>query len=166
MLLSAVIIGGLLVAAVQLFSNLGRSQQSITDQTAADLLALEMIQEIKQWPYADPAGPNNLGPESDEISTGRFLFDDIDDYHNWSASPPQDRFGNHLDQYGDLTRSVEVFFVAADNFQETSSANEGFKKVVITVHRNDQILTSQKYIIPGVRLTNYGRDYTPPAFGP
>ena len=146
MLLAAVIISVLLVSALRLFGNIGRSRHLLAVQDASELLALQMIEEIKGQNYHDPVVPDEFGPGADELGN-RAAFDDIDDYHLWSAHPPQDRNGSPMNQYADYTRSVTVRYVAADNFEQTVAQDEGFKEVVITVAHAGKRLVRHKYVI-------------------
>ena len=152
-LLSSIIMAVLIVSAMKLFANLGRSRQSVVGQEAANYLALQMIEEIKQQHYADPEMAGGSGLGADEVGTTRELYDDVDDYHEWSSRPPQDRDGNFLNQYADLLRQVEVNYVAANDFTLVVGSDEGFKRVVITISRQDyegeeEILEQQVYVIP------------------
>lgn len=145
-LLAAVLISILLVAALSLASNLGRSRLDTLDEEAAQFLALAMIEEIKPLSYADPAlGGFGLG--ADENTGTRALFDDVDDYHLWSACPPQDKQGTPLDQHADLIRSVEVCYVAANDFTAVVASDEGIKRVTIQIKRGDRLLAEHIYII-------------------
>ena len=147
-LLAALIMSVLLVASVRLFGNLGRSRQAVNDGDTAAYLALEMIQAIKQLPYHDcDEGNDEFGPGTDEMTGSRAVFDDADDYHNWSANPPQDHNGNPYNNYRDLTRSVIVRYVAPNDFTITSSDNQGFEEFTITVSRDKKILAQQIYVI-------------------
>lgn len=129
------------------------------------MLAVEMIEEIKDRCYEDPVAPGeNLGPESDEILPTRINYDDIDDYNNWSACPPQDRFGQPYSQYPDITRSVAVNYVGADDFTlpAADDQNEGFKEVIITItnNNNNNTITQQRYVIADTSalLSQYQND--------
>lgn len=145
-LLTAIIIGILLVAALRLFGNIGRSRHALTEHDGAEFLALQMIEEIKPLPYRDPVFVDEFGPGGDETGS-RSAFDDIDDYHNWSACPPQDRDGSPLGTYDDLTRSVTVRYLAADDFQQPVAGDEGFKEVTVTINRNGETLARQVYVL-------------------
>ena len=157
-LLSSIILAVIIVSAMKLFANLGRSRQSVVGSDTVQYLALQMIEEIKQQRYNDLNVPLNFGAESGEdAGPGRNLFDDVDDYKDWSASPPQDRNGNELDPYADYTRSVEVSYVAANDFTQIVGSDEGFKRVVITVSRknfagDDEIQEQQVYVIADVPM--------------
>ena len=144
---SVIIVSVLLVAALRLFGDLGRARLNTLDRDAGATLALEMIQEIKQQYYNDPDGSPVFGPEADEVATTRNAFDDVDDYHNWTATPPQARDGTQVDNHQNMTRSVEVRRVAANDFAQSAVADQSFKEVVITVKSGDQEISQQVYVI-------------------
>ena len=149
-LLSSVIISIILVSGLRLFGNLGRSQQVLLDQSSADFLALQMVEEIKQQFYEDSNGSPVFGREPYESAADRSDFDDVDDYHNFSACPPQRRDGDVLKQYNKFTRTVSVRYVTADDLTQTAVSDEGFKEVTIAVSRSDQILAQQIYVIADI----------------
>ena len=146
-IISAVIISVLLVAGLRLFATLGRSQAAANDMEIAAHLAVELIEEIAERNYADRSNTNIFGPSPAEVGPDRTLYDDVDDYHNWSANPPLDHFGQPYTQYADFTRSVEVQYIKANDFSLTSAVDEGFKKVVVTVSRQGRELTKQTYVV-------------------
>lgn len=147
-MLATVIMSVLLVAAVRLFANLGRSALHTSDAAAAATLAVEMIEEIRRLPYKDPYAAAQFGPGDGETDSGRVGFDDIDDYHNWSACPPEDRAGQPYSQYPRLTRSVTVRHVEADDFtQPAGASDEGFKEVTITISTSDRTIAKQRYVL-------------------
>jgi Tfp pilus assembly protein PilV len=150
--ISITILSILVVAAMQLFANLGRYKSALLNQDDGGYLAMEMIREIMQKSYRDPNNANEFGIGTAEVTTGRLLMDDIDDYHNWTQSPPQNRTGDPLTQYDHLTRTVQVRHVQADDFSITALADEGFKEVTITIKNKETPLTQQVYVIPDVDL--------------
>ena len=149
-LLASVILAVLIAAAVQLFGNLARSQTISTDQDGAEFLALEMTREITRCYYADPDLNRVTGVEPDEIGPDRSLWDDLDDYHKWSSCPPVDRQNTPYQNLAHLTRSVEVQYVAANNFSQIVADDQGFKAVTITVSDGPKILTQHTYVIPDI----------------
>lgn len=148
-MLTAVIMSVLVVAGLQLSGNLGRSSRNALDQDLAGKLALDLIREIKDLRYKDDNQPTHFGLESDEDPDDREDFDDIDDYHNWSAAPPVDRDGNVVGP-ADLTRSVIVCYVQASDFTSVNGADQGFKQVIISIHRGDLLLAEQIYILADI----------------
>ena len=150
-MLATVIMSVLLVAAVRLFANLGRSALHTSDAAAAATLAVEMIEEIRRLPYKDPYAAAQFGPGDGETGAGRTGFDDIDDYDNWSACPPEDRSGQSFSQYPRLTRAVNVRYVEADDFTQASgTSDEGFKEIIVTISTSDRVVAQQSYILARV----------------
>ena len=154
-LLAAVILSVLIAAAVQLFGNLARSQSTVTDQDGAEFLALEMTREIARRYYADPDMNRVMGVEADEIGPDRGLWDDLDDYHKWSSCPPVDRWNTPYKNLAHLTRTVEVQYVAAHDFNQTVIDDQGFRAVTITVSDGSKILTQHTYVIPNITPPYY-----------
>jgi hypothetical protein len=138
--------GVLVVSSLTLFGNLGRSRQDTLDQASAAELALVLIQEIKLKAYADPVSANEFGKGADETGPDRTRFDDIDDYDQWTETPPQDAAGQPYSQYAGLTRTVAVRYVQANNFTATAPIDQGFKEVTVTVKRGTRVLAQQVYV--------------------
>ena len=136
------------MAGVQLFGNIGRSVNNTTDAVKAAALAVDLIREIKDLNYSEFEGDVNLGLDANESGVGRYGYDDIDDYNNYSSTPPKRRDGNPYDNCDDFTQTVSVTFVAANDFSQTVGFDQGFKKVVITIYRNNLELAQHTYVIP------------------
>lgn len=149
---SITILAILTVAAMQLFGNLARSKSAVLGQNGGSYLAIEMIKEIMEKSYQDPNNADEFGIGLYEATDDRLLLDDIDDYHNWTQSPPQERNGDTINQYGHLTRSVQVRYVQADDFTQTAPADEGFKEITITISNSKTSVAQQVYVIADVAL--------------
>ncbi len=66
----------------------GQAHSRNTIQSAhASALAEALMEEIIALPYTDPDGGGSLGPDRGE--TDRFLFDDCDDFHNFTEAAGQ-----------------------------------------------------------------------------
>jgi Tfp pilus assembly protein PilV len=150
-MLSAILLAALFTAGMALFGNLGRASQDTIDQDLAAELCLEMIKEIKVLPYADPQS-SDTGIAFEEAGANRELFDDIDDYDGWSATPPRTRKGVELNRYQGLTRTVMVDHVNPGNFQQmlSDTDDQGIKRITIIIKRSDQEIARQVYIIPNI----------------
>lgn len=78
--------------------------------------------------------PPTIGTDTGEGSSSRTDFDDVDDYHGWSASPPQDRGGSDLVDYAGWTRSVTVEYVNPVQPGSLGTASDGgAKRITVTV---------------------------------
>ena len=152
-MVSVVIISVLLIAGVRLFGGLGRGMQSNLDTDAAETLTLEMIHEIMDKHYSEPVDAAVFGRESGEGAGSRLTYDDVDDFNGWSMSPPIDRTGDSRSRYDGLTRSVAVEYVESDDFGQTSTDDEGFKKVTVKISRGNKVILERSYILPEVPVT-------------
>src|SRR5689334_8248461 len=111
-LFCVVIVSGLLLAASRAFGAIARARQVQMDRTLGFGLADQLLTEVMQCYFKEPAGGTTLGPDAGE--TSRAQFDDCDDYNGWSESPPQLRDGTVLTEFTGWTRSVSVTCVRPD----------------------------------------------------
>jgi hypothetical protein len=81
--------------------------------------------------FVDTHSTVRFGLEVSEAALTRADFDDVDDYHGWSASPPETRDGTALRDLAGWTRSAAVNFSGWNN--ETKLSDLGFKKITVTV---------------------------------
>ncbi|MBN2211273.1 MAG: type II secretion system protein [Sedimentisphaerales bacterium] len=149
-LFAAVLLAVLFTAGMTLYGNLGRAGQDTIDQDLAAELALEMIKEIKVHPYVDPQFPDDgIGRLE---SPPRKNFDDVDDYDEWTATPPQNPEGEELSRYTGLTRTVTVEHVSPANFEQVlgDDNDQGVKRVTITIKRGEREIARQIYILVDV----------------
>jgi hypothetical protein len=86
---STLIVGLMAVAALNSLGAATRSSNSIGNRAVALGLADDLMTEILQLPYSDPNQTPVHGPESGEAAVFKYLFDDVDDYNNWSEQPPR-----------------------------------------------------------------------------
>lgn len=127
------ILGTAIAAALNLYgTGVRASAQGNQSQTALDL-AQDLMTEILSQAFEDPqAAAGSFGKEAGE--TTRATFDDVDDYHNWSESPPTTRNATPLTgpDYSRFTRSVRVWNVDLSDMS-TSAANGGTPAKAIEV---------------------------------
>jgi MSHA pilin protein MshD len=108
--------------------------------TQATDLANELTEEIKSKRFdenefpEDPVSAGSLGTDLSEDPDDRSTFDDVDDYNNWSQSPPQSMEGSVLSDFDEFTRSVEVSYIRINgDTWEPSSSTSFYKRVVVRV---------------------------------
>jgi len=140
--LSVVIVGGLLVAAMNTLGAGTTAEYTTAERSRALLLAEDLMSEILQQAYEEPSlPPGSFGRGSDESATGdRSGFDDVDDYHGWSASPPERRDGTPIAWASGFTRTVEVHRVDASDLNLVSGSDTGVKRIRVTVTRGGKEL--------------------------
>jgi MSHA pilin protein MshD len=102
-------------------------------------LANELLAEIISLPACDPENgpPTTLGLESGESDgNNRSKWDDVDDYHNLSESPPRNRLGININGYTGWSRSTTVERLRSNNWTTTNSTYDRVYRVTVNVSRN------------------------------
>jgi len=138
--ISTLIVGVVMVAAMRTLGAAIRSKQYLDNQSQANLLAETLMDEVVRRQYADTSVLSLFGPELAELGVARAQFDDVDDYHNWTESPPQDGQGNPLANFDDWQRKVIVQYVDPANPNTVVMLDRGLKRVTVSVLRNDAVL--------------------------
>jgi type II secretory pathway pseudopilin PulG len=135
--LSTLIVSLMLVGALTAVGASAAGRQVIADRSRGAMLAQELAEEIISCHYADPDDPNHFGPEADEA--GRADFDDVDDFREWSASPPVGPDGQARPYLDGWTRSVRVARVGTlSDSAQVSASDQGMRQIVVTVTRRDK----------------------------
>jgi Tfp pilus assembly protein PilV len=131
----------LAAASLGVATSIGASyqqDQSVQQMSTAIALSRELMEEISAKPFDDPNGTSALGPESGE--TSRALYDNVDDYHNYSdttdtsATGAMKNLANTSLTLGDgqiFTRSVSVQYRRTPS--GSSAASGDFAVVTVTV---------------------------------
>jgi len=132
---SVIIVAVMLVAALRTVGASRVGQINNSDRLRANYLATELMAEILDMSYSDPNEIALFGPELSEIATGRAAYDDVDDYHNWTQSPPQRRDGSTIPGLTGWSRSVQVVWVDPTNVGNTSLVETNCKRITVTVAR-------------------------------
>jgi type II secretory pathway pseudopilin PulG len=152
MIASIVLVGVMLVAAVNTVGASKRGQRNLYDRRQGHELAQALMAEILQQPYADESQLESLrseilvyrrkasyalGPEALESNGARRSFDDVDDYNGWNASPPQDKDGSPMPELSGWRRTATVAFVNRDDAALVQVQDEGAKRITVNVLRNN-----------------------------
>ncbi len=127
------LIGVMLVASLKTLGAVLRTKNIEAEHKQKNLLARDLLEEILQAPYEDPQGATGvIGIDTGESIISRALFDDVDDYHGWSAYPPQNKDGTPLTNYSGWTRTVSVAFVVPQT-HATSLSETDLKLIRVEV---------------------------------
>ncbi len=122
----------------------GGSRTSVTllaDRAKGERLAESLMNEILDQPYYNPAEASVIGTDTAEAATGnRSLFDDVDDYQGWTASPPEQSDGAVIPGHIGWTRRVEVEWVKPSDLTAVSVSESGIKRITVTVFKGDKDL--------------------------
>jgi hypothetical protein len=77
-----------------------------------------------------------LGRDSGELATTRVDYDDVDDYHGWSATPPTAKDGTTLRNSAGWTQGVVVRWVDPSQPEQVVGAESGAKRIIVTISYN------------------------------
>jgi prepilin-type N-terminal cleavage/methylation domain-containing protein len=124
------VVGVGLVATMRALPVLLKTSKASHDAAVAHELAATLLAEIALLPFEDPDNSGGFGPESDERTAVRADFDDIDDYHDWTASPPQRKDGSPEPDGDGYARSVTVTSVDPSDFQATVTPGSSDAKLI------------------------------------
>jgi hypothetical protein len=125
-----------MVAALNALSASKRREAGTTNQVRGKQLAADLVNEILRQAYEEPAGTATFGPETGESIGNRTLFDDVDDYSNWTSTPPKDRSGTVITGFTGWTQSVTVAWADPATLATTTSTNTGLKKITVSISRS------------------------------
>jgi len=133
------LVGVCLVAALRALGMMLVTQTGMADDAAAACLADDLLTEVLQELYSDPSGSSGLQVDADEAPQQKTGFDDVDDYHGWRESPPQDASGKAIDGLGDWTRSVRVELVEPAEPNKVAASDQGLKRITVEVGKSGRI---------------------------
>ncbi len=140
---ASLLVGGVLVATLALVGDVRSAQTSMSSQAQGQFLAEDLLAEIMMFGFSDPDQLATFGTEAGENGMSRARFDDVDDYHGWSASPPELQGGTPMAAFTGWTRSVEVVHVAVGDLINPAPVPTGLKRIKVKVERGGkQVATS------------------------
>lgn len=148
---SILVVGVTVVAALNTVGAARVGLQRTGDRSRGTMLAQQLMTEILQQHYEDPNyGPGSFGLGGDEVGDGsRSLWEDVDDYAGWQASPPEDKDGNVLPGFNGWARAVEVVWVNPADLSQTVGYDTRVKRIVVTVTRNGLVVATMTALRTG-----------------
>lgn len=137
MIISIPLIGIALVVAFDTVGASKASQFKVKTSIQGCLLAQELMSEILMQDFADREGElSSFAADGTEgLSGNRSLFDDVDDYDQWTSGPPQDKDGTVKTHLTGWERQVNVSWLRADNLNKTPSVS-AIKEIKVTTKLN------------------------------
>jgi hypothetical protein len=130
---SVVILAVLITMVLNTFGSLAKARQLGVSRNTATGLANQLLSEVLQTFYLDPSTPSVFGPEPGEAGASRAQFDDVDDYHNWTESPPQFKDGGAIPSLAGWTRRVTVEHIDPDTMAPCGATDRGVKRISVIV---------------------------------
>jgi len=144
--MSMLLLSLVMVGAINAVGGSHRMQLLASDQVLGQQLAMALMQEILGRAYEEPDDPVLFGPEGTEITGGRPLYDDVDDYNGLVDSPPSDQNGNPLLGFSGWSRQVTVEWADPVTFQPTTTPNTQLKRITVVVtHAGKTVATLVSY---------------------
>src|SRR5262245_53562934 len=142
---STMIVGMMAVAALNALGAASKSANSIGNRAVALGLADELLSDVVRTAYGDPNQTPVFGRESGEAATPRSGFDDVDDFDGWNQSPPQYRDGTVIPDRTNWREGVQVAYVQPANPTQAtpSNADQGVKRIKVTIECNGKVLAEQ-----------------------
>ncbi len=135
-IMTILVVGVGLVACMRALPVLLGASAASRQTLVAGALAADLLNEIALLPFQDPDSTPAFGPELDEITGSRAMFDDIDDYCNWTECPPQLKDGTPAPNGAGYTRAVSVVSVNVLNFDQiVGTGTSDAKRITVTVSR-------------------------------
>lgn len=151
--ISVAIVGVLMAASAGTFGAIARSQRIQAERQQGYMLAQQLMSEILQTYFTDPAsnppsGPTNGGPRTN--------YNGVPDYNGFTETPPTLRDGTALTDYAGWTRTVAV--VSVDPSAPANGlANSSLLRIRVAVTSP----SGKKYALVGLR-SKYGGYETAP----
>lgn len=142
---STALLSVLMVATLATIAASRRRANDEMNRLQGQLLATELLTEILSLPACDPQSgpPATLGRESGETNGNiRTNWDDVDDYHNLTESPPKDRSGTDISGFSSWTRNTVVARLKSNDWTQTNASYASIYKITVSLSRNGQLITT------------------------
>jgi len=129
---AVVLVALVLVGALHVLGGTTASTHQSAQGDTGLLLAEHLMAEVLGAAYADPDQDPVFGPEPGESGGNRSGFDDVDDFHDWTDSPPKNPDGGNLGNFAGWTRTVAIAYLNPNDPQQTQGFDAGLKQVTVT----------------------------------
>lgn len=131
--ISTVLTALLMVAALQAVRMSSQMNSEGSSRNIARQIAQDLLTEAMTQAYEEPSETPAFGRETNEGSSNRSNWDDVDDYHGYLATAIRDRQNNAISAYANYSASVQVTWESASSLGTTSPTETDLKKIVVTV---------------------------------
>ncbi len=134
-IVSTLLVGMVLVGTIQIVGPTVRSGTVMADKVVASNLARELSDEIATK-YFKSTIDDDLDFIGTESGGSRKYYDDIDDYHGMSNTPPELSDESKLSNLVGWTRTVKVSHADLNSPGVDSGTYTGLKRVTVTVQKD------------------------------
>lgn len=141
--ISSLIVGVMLVASLRVVGQSFLTQRLNADRATGTFLANSLLNEALQLSYMEPGLTSSaIGRNASELATNRSNYDDVDDYHNYTESPPKAKNDTVLTDFTGWQRSVTVQWVNNANLTQVVSSESGVKRVTVQTRLNGTLVAT------------------------
>ena len=141
---STLLVGILMTTSLQTVGMSLRQQMTSTQNVIAAALANGLMSEIVTQSYMEPSATVSIiTRESGESGSSRAAYDDVDDYHGWTETPPKTREDIVLTTYTGWQRTVSVIWVNANDVSLPAGTDARVKKITVTVSFNGTVMATR-----------------------
>jgi len=161
--MATAIIGGLAVGALTLVASAAQQKTNAANLARGQMLSRSLAEEISTRPVVDWSSGHGLDINIDlgavkvtgtdnkpTTPTGkpgnRSTFTKIDDYRNYTDSPPTDEDGNVIAGYTGWTRSVKISPVQLQNPSTASADETGLRCIMVTTSYNGKTIATTTFL--------------------
>lgn len=146
--ISIVIVGVMFAAVLNLVGSSQATEYANIHRNRGLVLAQDLMEEILARPYWDLAAQAGMGPGAGEVD--RMTFDDVDDYKDWSESPPTNRDATAIPWAAGYEREVTVKWRRVNNLNANSATETGIKWIRVEVrYKGKTVADLQAYRTTG-----------------
>lgn len=132
--MSVLMVGLLLIGSLSLVAHKARADRISSAGQNGHALARQLMSEIIQSAYEDPNQTPGYGVEAGEGTGNRANWDDLDDYHLLSDSPPKLKDGTAIAGYSGWSRTVDVQYANTGTLGPAgTSSDSGLKRILVRV---------------------------------
>lgn len=136
--LSLLILAGAFASGLTAIGSARASQVAAAERRFALSLAEDMMDEVLAEPNYKEG--NTYGLEAGERASDRQAFDDMDDYDDWSSTPPVDYYDVDIPGGDGYSRRVQILYVNPDNPTQYVSTDMGLAVIIVRVRFNTKIV--------------------------
>ncbi|MFK8112763.1 MAG: prepilin-type N-terminal cleavage/methylation domain-containing protein [Rubripirellula sp.] len=151
-MVSLVLVSTILLVSLSASANLLRNDVQQRNSTDGKILAQRLMDEVSAMEFEDTSEPI-FGLETGESGSNRSAFDDVDDYHGYTMSPPTYRDGTTINGFTTWSVSITVTPVEPDATGVTTAAanaNSPLRLIVVTCTTPDGSTVDASTLISNV----------------
>ena len=149
---SMMLVSAVLLVCLNTSANLMRGHGRQLSALQSEAVIGPLLDEIAALPFRDLGDQPSFGPEADESTGARGTFDDVDDYVQYTASPPRHRDGAAMD--GAEGWSVDVTVQPAEpsgsGFTIVENKSAPLRAITVTADSPDGQSFSQTVLVADI----------------